>query len=38
MKSTNGTILNGEPLFTPVVVVPGDIIHCGDIQIDILEE
>ena len=38
MKSTNGTILNAEPLSTSVVVVPGDIIYCGDIQINILEE
>lgn len=38
LKSTNGTILNEEPILTSIVVVPGDIIHCGDVQIDILEE
>jgi pSer/pThr/pTyr-binding forkhead associated (FHA) protein len=38
MKSTNGTILNEDPLFTSVVVVPGDVIQCGDVQINILEE
>jgi hypothetical protein len=38
MNSTNGTLLNEEPLSTSIVVVPGDMIHCGDIQINILEE
>lgn len=38
MRSTNGTVLNGEPVFTSIVVVPGDMIYCGDVQIDILEE
>jgi pSer/pThr/pTyr-binding forkhead associated (FHA) protein len=38
MKSTNGTILNAETVSTSVVVVPGDMIYCGDIQINILEE
>ena len=38
MNSTNGTILNEEPLTTSVVVVPGDEIFCGDVQINILEE
>ncbi|MFN2234300.1 MAG: FHA domain-containing protein [Anaerolineales bacterium] len=38
LKSTNGTIINGQPLTTAIVVIPGDQIHCGDIQINILEE
>ena len=38
LQSTNGTIINGQPLTTAIVVIPGDQIHCGDIQINILEE
>ena len=38
LKSTNGTVINGEYLTTAIVVIPGDQIHCGDIQITILEE
>ena len=38
LNSTNGTIINGQPLTTAIVVIPGDQIHCGDIQINILEE
>ena len=38
LKSTNGTFINGEYLTTAIVVIPGDQIQCGDIQIIILEE
>ena len=38
LQSTNGTIINDQPLTTAIVVIPGDQIHCGDIQINILEE
>lgn len=38
LQSTNGTIINSQPLTTAIVVIPGDQIHCGDIQINILEE
>jgi pSer/pThr/pTyr-binding forkhead associated (FHA) protein len=38
LQSTNGTIINGQLLTTAIVVIPGDQIHCGDIQINILEE
>ena len=38
LQSTNGTIINGQPLTTAIVVIPGDQIRCGDIQISILEE
>ena len=38
LQSTNGTIINGQPLTTAIVVIPGDQIQCGDIQISILEE
>ena len=38
LQSTNGTVINGQPLTTAIVVIPGDQIQCGDIQISILEE
>ena len=38
LKSTNGTRLNQEILTTSVVVIPGDEINCGDVQLNILEE
>lgn len=38
LKSTNGTTINGEKLATATVVIPGDQIHCGDVEITILEE
>jgi pSer/pThr/pTyr-binding forkhead associated (FHA) protein len=38
LQSTNGTIINGQLLTTAIVVIPGDQIYCGDIQINILEE
>jgi pSer/pThr/pTyr-binding forkhead associated (FHA) protein len=38
LKSTNGTFINGEILSTAIVVIPGDQIHCGDAEINILEE
>ena len=38
LKSTNGTLVNGETITTAIVVIPGDQIHCGDIEIIILEE
>ena len=37
LKSTNGTILNGEIVTTAIVVVPGDEIVCGEVAIVILE-
>ncbi|MFN2151813.1 MAG: FHA domain-containing protein [Anaerolineales bacterium] len=38
LKSTNGTFLNGDPIQTPVVVVPGDQIRCGEVILNIPEE
>ena len=38
LKSTNGTFINGEILITAVVVIPGDHIQCGEIEIIILED
>ncbi len=38
LKSTNGTTINGEKLMTATVVIPGDQIQCGDVEISILEE
>jgi hypothetical protein len=38
LKSTNGTYINGENISSPIVVIPGDQIDCGDIEINILEE
>jgi len=38
LKSTNGTLINGEILTTAIVVIPGDQIYCGDVKIIILEE
>lgn len=38
LKSTNGTLINGEILTTAVVVIPGDRITCGDVEIMLLEE
>ena len=36
LLSTNGTKLNDEPLITPTVVVIGDTIKCGQVEITIL--
>jgi pSer/pThr/pTyr-binding forkhead associated (FHA) protein len=33
LHSTNGTKLNGEPILTPTVVIPGDVITCGDVDL-----
>lgn len=33
LHSTNGTSLNGEPLETATVVIVGDVITCGGIQL-----
>lgn len=33
LHSTNGTRLNGEPLETATVVIVGDVITCGGIQL-----
>ena len=38
LKSTNGTLLNGDPVLAPVVVVPGDQIRCGEVILNIPEE
>ena len=38
LKSTNNTFINGEIVTTPVVVIPGDQIRCGDVKILILEK
>jgi pSer/pThr/pTyr-binding forkhead associated (FHA) protein len=38
LKSTNKTFINGEIVTTPVVVIPGDQISCGDVKILILEK
>ena len=38
LKSTNGTVINGEILVTAVVVIPGDQISCGEVEIIILQE
>jgi len=38
LKSTNGTVINGEILTTAIVVIPGDQVQCGDVKIIILEE
>lgn len=38
LKSTNGTFLNGDPVQTPVVVVAGDQIRCGEVLLKIPEE
>ena len=37
LKSTNGTILNGEIVTTAIVIAPGDQILCGEVTIVILE-
>ena len=36
LLSTNGTKINDEPLKTPTVVVNGDTIKCGQVEITIL--
>ena len=36
LGSTNGSLLNGETLSTPTVVVEGDLLRCGDVLITIL--
>lgn len=33
LHSTNGTKLNGELILTPTVVIPGDVIDCGDVSL-----
>lgn len=33
LHSTNGTKLNGELILTPTVVIPGDVINCGDVAL-----
>ena len=38
LKSTNGTFINGEMLNTSIVVIPGDQVQCGDVEVTILEE
>ena len=38
LKSTNGTFINGDILNTAIVVIPGDQIRCGDIDIIIQEK
>jgi pSer/pThr/pTyr-binding forkhead associated (FHA) protein len=38
LKSTNGTVLNGDPIQVPVVVVPGDQIRCGEVFLSIPKE
>jgi len=35
LNSTNGTFLNNEPLLIPTVVIPRDIIQCGQVKISI---
>ena len=35
LDSTNGTLLNQEPVTTPTVVTPGDIIQCGEAKLTI---
>jgi pSer/pThr/pTyr-binding forkhead associated (FHA) protein len=36
LDSTNGTLLNGERLSTPTVVIPGDEIGCGDVRLTVV--
>jgi pSer/pThr/pTyr-binding forkhead associated (FHA) protein len=35
LNSTNGTLLNGERLSTPTVVISGDEIGCGDTRLTV---
>ncbi len=37
LKSTNGTQLNGIPVETPMVIVPGDQLRCGDVSLSVEE-
>ena len=36
LHSTNGTFLNGETVVTPLVVTPGDVVRCGQIEFTLL--
>lgn len=36
LRSTNGTLLNGEPLNTATVVIVGDVITCGDVRLELV--
>ena len=33
LQSTNGTILNGEPVLAPLVVTSGDVVRCGQVDV-----
>jgi len=35
LNSTNGTLLNGERLYTPTIVVSGDQVECGKFSLTI---
>lgn len=35
LGSTNGSFLNGDPVTSPVVVVDGDHLRCGDVVLTI---
>lgn len=38
LGSTNGTFLNQEPVTTPLVVISGDELRCGQVEMTILIE
>ena len=33
LQSTNGTLLNGEPVLAPLVVTSGDVVSCGQVEL-----
>lgn len=35
LQSTNGTTLNGEEVKTPIIVIGGDEIYCGKVQLKV---
>ena len=36
LQSTNGTFINGEKILTPVIIVSGDRIKCGQTTLEII--
>lgn len=38
LQTTNGTLLNGQMITTPVVITDGDSIQCGRVRLEVILE